>query len=166
MGYQHPMEMGLFHSLWGRIWTVWTLYCVWSLSFFKPSPTSYILTWFPRWAHELCSEDNEERALVVGSMNEMAYLFQAWIPQIAWKQTDAPEYTKGYIAVCIISVVLIITTFVVRWLERWENEKRFVYQHHVIHVGYMKRLIGISPTLKQQINTTRKTTASVRRRVR
>ena len=32
------------------------------------------------WAHEICSDDNEERALVTGSMNEMAYVCQAYVP--------------------------------------------------------------------------------------
>lgn len=47
------------------------------------------------WAHELCSEDNEERAIVVATMNEMAYVLQAWLPLIVWQQVDAPEYRKG-----------------------------------------------------------------------
>jgi MFS transporter, ACS family, pantothenate transporter len=32
------------------------------------------------WAHEICGEDNEERALVTGAMNEFAYVFQAFLP--------------------------------------------------------------------------------------
>ena len=31
------------------------------------------------WAHEICSDDNEERALVTATMNEMAYVCQAWV---------------------------------------------------------------------------------------
>ncbi|PKY01125.1 putative MFS transporter Liz1/Seo1 [Aspergillus campestris IBT 28561] len=62
------------------------------------------------WAQEICSEDNEERALVIGSMNEMAYVFQAWLPQVVWQQVDAPQYQKGFITVAILSVILIATT--------------------------------------------------------
>lgn len=43
------------------------------------------------WAHEICAYDNEERALVTASMNEMAYVFQAWLPLVIWQQVDAPE---------------------------------------------------------------------------
>lgn len=71
-----------------------------------------------RWTHEICSDDNEERALVIGSMNEMAYVFQAWLPQVVWQQVDAPEYRKGFIAVSILSVILIVTTVAIRVLER------------------------------------------------
>lgn len=31
------------------------------------------------WAHEITTDDTEERALVGGSMNEMAYVVQAWL---------------------------------------------------------------------------------------
>lgn len=69
------------------------------------------------WGHEICSDDNEERALVIGTMNEMAYVFQAWLPLIVWQQIDAPEYHKGYVAVSILSAILIIGTFVTRSLH-------------------------------------------------
>lgn len=60
------------------------------------------------WAHEICADDNEERALVVGSMNQMAYVVQAWLPLIVWRQTDAPEYRKGFITVAFIGGPLLI----------------------------------------------------------
>lgn len=43
-------------------------------------------------------------------MNEMAYVFQAWLPQVVWQQVDAPQYRKGFITVTILSVALIATT--------------------------------------------------------
>ena len=70
------------------------------------------------WTHEICSEDNEERALVIGSMNEMAYVFQAWLPQVVWQQVDGPQYRKGFITSSILSGILIVTTVVIRFLER------------------------------------------------
>lgn len=77
-----------------------------------------------RWAHEICSEDNEERALVVGSMNEMAYVFQAWLPQVVWQQVEAPRYRKGFITVTVLSVILIIATFVTVGLEKKEKAQK------------------------------------------
>ena len=77
-----------------------------------------------RWAHEICSEDNEERSLVIGSMNEMAYVVQAWLPLIVWQQVDAPKYHKGFITVSCLSVVLIITAFVLRSLDHREKESK------------------------------------------
>lgn len=63
-----------------------------------------------RWAHEICASDNEERAIVIGSMNQMAYVIQAWLPLIVWKQTDAPQYRKGFITVAVIGGPLLIGT--------------------------------------------------------
>lgn len=74
-----------------------------------------------RWAHEICADDNEERALVVGSMNEMAYVFQAWLPQVVWRQVEAPGYRKGFITVTVLSGILILATFVTIRLERRER---------------------------------------------
>ena len=72
------------------------------------------------WAHEICTDDNEERALVIGSMNEMAYVFQAWLPLVVWQQVDAPEYRKGYITVSCLSAAMIVTAVVIRQLWRRE----------------------------------------------
>ncbi|KAH1283315.1 hypothetical protein KXV81_004202 [Aspergillus fumigatus] len=76
------------------------------------------------WAHEICAEDNEERALVVGSMNEMAYVFQAWLPQIVWRQVEAPEYRKGFVTVTVLSGILILATFVTVGLEKRERAQK------------------------------------------
>ncbi|CAI7603487.1 unnamed protein product [Penicillium manginii] len=76
------------------------------------------------WAHEICSEDNEERSLVIGSMNEMAYVFQAWLPLLVWQQVDGPKYQKGFITVSCISFALIVTTFVVRHLDLKEKGEK------------------------------------------
>ncbi|KAJ6024028.1 hypothetical protein N7540_004825 [Penicillium herquei] len=76
------------------------------------------------WAHEICSDDNEERSLVIGSMNEMAYVVQAWLPLIVWQQVDEPKYQKGFITVSCLSLCLIIATFVVRHLDHKEQQAK------------------------------------------
>lgn len=79
---------------------------------------------FSSWAHEICSEDNEERSLVIGSMNEMAYVFQAWLPLLVWQQVDGPEYQKGFITVSCLSIALIVSCFVVRHLDLKEKDAK------------------------------------------
>lgn len=54
-------------------------------------------------------------------MNELAYVFQAWLPLIVWQQVDAPEYRKGFITVTVLSILLIIFTFLVRFLHKKEK---------------------------------------------
>ncbi|KAM0327198.1 hypothetical protein ACHAQA_006331 [Verticillium albo-atrum] len=72
------------------------------------------------WAHEICKDDNEERALVTASMNEMAYVVQAWLPLLIWQQVEAPRYPKGYSTMVGIAVLLIGTSFVIRYLHKRE----------------------------------------------
>ncbi|RSL48029.1 hypothetical protein CEP54_013120 [Fusarium duplospermum] len=76
------------------------------------------------WAHEICSDDNEERALVTGAMNEMAYVFQAWLPLVIWQQVEAPVYPKGYPTMVAMAVALIATAFAIRFLHKKEQRTR------------------------------------------
>ncbi|KAM7197904.1 Major facilitator superfamily domain containing protein [Rhypophila sp. PSN 637] len=69
------------------------------------------------WAHEICKDDNEERAIVTASMNEMAYVFQAWLPLLIWQQVDGPEYPKGYATMVGVAIALICTSFAIRYLQ-------------------------------------------------
>jgi sugar phosphate permease len=75
------------------------------------------------WAHELCADDFEERALVTGSMNEMAYVFQAWLPLLIWQQVDAPMYRKGNVTVTFFSAAMIATALVTRELHKRQDRK-------------------------------------------
>ncbi|CAK7226534.1 hypothetical protein SCUCBS95973_006232 [Sporothrix curviconia] len=76
------------------------------------------------WAHEICKEDNEERALVTGAMNEMAYVFQAWLPLLIWQTEDAPKYHKGTTTMIFVAAALIATSFVIRFLHRRELQAK------------------------------------------
>lgn len=57
-------------------------------------------------------------------MNEMAYVFQAWLPLLVWQQVDGPKYQKGFITVSCISFALIITSFVIRRLDNKEKAQK------------------------------------------
>jgi len=76
------------------------------------------------WAHEICTHDNEERAIVVGAMNEMAYVLQAWLPLLVWKQVEAPQYRKGFITASFLSAALIATALTIRLLHTREVAQR------------------------------------------
>jgi hypothetical protein len=118
MGYSNGMEMDMLYYEWSRIRAKWSTYGVSQAS---SNNTSKFSDGCHSWAHEICSDDNEERSLVIGSMNEMAYVFQAWLPLIVWQQVDAPKYQKGYITVTILSILLIVFTFIIRFLHQKEK---------------------------------------------
>lgn len=56
-------------------------------------------------------------------MNEIAYVFQAWLPLIVWAQVDAPRYRKGFITVAILPAVMMGTAIVTRvlWARDLKN---------------------------------------------
>jgi sugar phosphate permease len=72
------------------------------------------------WAHEICSDDNEERAIVTGTMNELAYVFQAWLPLVVWQQVDAPQYHKGFVTSAALSGALVACAVAIRFIWKWE----------------------------------------------
>ncbi|KAK2018025.1 major facilitator superfamily transporter [Colletotrichum eremochloae] len=76
------------------------------------------------WAHEICKDDNEERALVTGAMNQMAYVFQAWLPLLIWQQVEAPRYPKGYITMVFFAVGMASTALLIKYLHRRELGKK------------------------------------------
>ncbi|KAJ4424795.1 hypothetical protein N0V82_000514 [Gnomoniopsis sp. IMI 355080] len=74
---------------------------------------------FYTWASEVCADDNEERALVIGSMNGFQYAVAAWLPIVTFPQLDAPTFRKGFpstFGLDIAAIVCVLTTqwFVVR----------------------------------------------------
>ncbi|KAK0637410.1 major facilitator superfamily domain-containing protein [Bombardia bombarda] len=83
------------------------------------------------WAHEICGEDNEERAIVTGAMNEMAYVVQAWLPLLIWQQVESPRYPKGNLTMVFIAAALIGTTFLIRFLHQREKAAKKVLYDEV-----------------------------------
>jgi len=51
-------------------------------------------------------------------MNEMAYVFQAWLPLIIWQRVDAPRYQRGFVVGSVIAALLIVTASATRFLHR------------------------------------------------
>lgn len=103
---------------------IWEIPVEWKWACFVLAGAGYGLSGLVfAWAHEICTDDNEERALVTGSMNEMAYVFQAWLPLIVWRTTDAPEYRKGYVTLIFLSALMMVTAMVVQWLHGRQNKQ-------------------------------------------
>lgn len=86
---------------------------------------------------------------MIGSMNEMAYVFQAWLPLLVWQQVDAPEYRKGFITVACISLALVIITFVIRRLDHLESGRRYVITTEEHYMAILPYSLGHSNFLIQ-----------------
>ncbi|TVY84707.1 Pantothenate transporter liz1 [Lachnellula suecica] len=114
--------LGLFNSLCLAIWNIpvglkWFSYFI-SRAAVPYGPLSM------SWANEICGNDAEERALVLGIMNAAGYAFNAWLPLLTYPATDAPRFRKGFIFSTCAFVAQFIITGVVWWLQRWENRRK------------------------------------------
>ncbi|KAL2826748.1 pantothenate transporter [Aspergillus pseudoustus] len=98
--------------------SIWNISAAWKWTSFILWGAGYGLSGIClSWAQEICSDDNEERALVVATMNTMSHVLQAWLPQIVWQQVDAPQYRSGYISSAAMAVALIVMVWAVRWKQ-------------------------------------------------
>lgn len=110
--------MDVLHTVWCRLRVIWSMHGVRD----DILPQMFYAD-ARRWAHEICAEDNEERAIVVASMNEMAYVLQAWLPLLVWQQIDAPQYRKGFITITFLSAALIATGVITKVLHNRQDQR-------------------------------------------
>lgn len=86
------------------------------------------------WAHEVCSASSEERAIVMGTMNEMAYVFQAWLPLLVWQQIEAPKYRKGFITATVLVAAMGVQALIIKWLVERDERKALAVARGVAEV--------------------------------
>lgn len=78
------------------------------------------------WASEVCADDNEERALVIGSMNGFQYAVAAWLPIVTFPQLDAPTFRKGFPSTFGLDIAAIICVLITQWFViRYRNQETF-----------------------------------------
>lgn len=73
------------------------------------------------WANEICEDDDEERAVVLASMNMAALIVQAWLPLLVWQQVDEPQYRKGFVTVACLSALVAVQILIVRHLHKRQS---------------------------------------------
>ena len=65
------------------------------------------------WAHEICTQDSEERAIVTATMGSVSSIVHIWLPLIVWQQVDTPEYRLGFITMACLAFFLVPVAFYV-----------------------------------------------------
>ncbi|KIK65407.1 hypothetical protein GYMLUDRAFT_38859 [Collybiopsis luxurians FD-317 M1] len=73
------------------------------------------------WANQICADDDQERAIVLASMNMWNNVVNAWWSIVFYPATDAPRFTKGMIAMIAICVATLAVTTLVWYFERREH---------------------------------------------
>ncbi|KJA30072.1 hypothetical protein HYPSUDRAFT_125890 [Hypholoma sublateritium FD-334 SS-4] len=78
------------------------------------------------WANQICADDDQERAIVLASMNMWNNAVNAWWSIVFYPATDAPRFRKGMVAMLCACVATLAITWVVYALERREWRHRAV----------------------------------------
>ncbi|KAH8892471.1 MFS general substrate transporter [Thozetella sp. PMI_491] len=70
------------------------------------------------WMADLTGHDVQLRAITTGFMNSFDFCFVSWWPLVFYPVTDAPDYTKGYIASLVTGALTIPFILLIAYLER------------------------------------------------
>ncbi|THG95512.1 hypothetical protein EW026_g6158 [Hermanssonia centrifuga] len=73
------------------------------------------------WANQICADDDQERGIVLASMNMWNNVINAWWPLVFYPATDAPRFTKGMWAMIGTAIATLGVTALVYVLERREK---------------------------------------------
>ncbi|KAI5851001.1 major facilitator superfamily domain-containing protein [Tricharina praecox] len=73
---------------------------------------------FFAWANVICHNDNEERAIVLASMNLLSNAVNAWWAIVFYSANFAPRFERGMWAMIGTSIALVAWTVAIRWFQR------------------------------------------------
>ncbi|GAA6032914.1 hypothetical protein JCM8097_000046 [Rhodosporidiobolus ruineniae] len=76
------------------------------------------------WANEIAVDDEQERSVLLASMNVISYAFNAWFQPVFWPASSAPHFTQGFGLVVAFAPILAVATLLTRWLQVREQRLR------------------------------------------
>uniref|UniRef100_A0A0W0EVB1 MFS general substrate transporter n=1 Tax=Moniliophthora roreri TaxID=221103 RepID=A0A0W0EVB1_MONRR len=81
------------------------------------------------WASELTSYNAEYRAMTIGFLNTASYVFNAWVPNLIFPASRAPNYSSGYKVTSVFFAVFFLGTLTNAYLAK----------HHRSSITHAKR---------------------------
>ncbi|TNY20272.1 MFS general substrate transporter [Rhodotorula diobovata] len=69
------------------------------------------------WANDICKSDEQERAVVLASMNMWSNAFNAWWSIVFFPANDAPKWERGMISIIVLCPVMVGLTSLARYLQ-------------------------------------------------
>jgi hypothetical protein len=69
------------------------------------------------WANDILKGDPDVRSFMLVAMNAIAQSTIAWTLLLVYKTVDTPQFSKGYPFTAVMSVCLILMTWVVKYLH-------------------------------------------------
>ncbi|KEZ45043.1 putative pantothenate protein [Scedosporium apiospermum] len=93
----------------------------WLLTFCETGAGALIITWI----NEILSHSAEERALVIGVVETLAFTFQAWVPLFVYNTGQAPHFPIGYeMATMFFGLEIVLTLVILYCVKKWPQGKR------------------------------------------
>lgn len=77
----------------------------------------------PRPANVVCRNDNEERVIVLASMNMFSSAVNAWWSIVFYSANFGPRFRRGMWAMIGVSIALFVWTITIRWMQRREESR-------------------------------------------
>lgn len=78
---------------------------------------------FFAWANVVCRNDNEERVIVLASMNMFSSAVNAWWSIVFYSANFGPRFRRGMWAMIGVSIALFVWTITIRWMQRREESR-------------------------------------------
>lgn len=98
-----------------------TMMAGWLLTFCETGAGALMVT----WANEVCSTSAEQRVIVIGVMETLAFTFSAWVPLLIFDTGEAPRFRIGYYMAAMFFAMEIILTVIIRVCEKkWPQGRR------------------------------------------
>ncbi|KAF7323053.1 MFS transporter [Mycena chlorophos] len=75
------------------------------------------------WANDLARDDDQERSVILASMNMMSNAFNAWWSIVFFPANDAPRWRKGMISILVLCPIMLVLTVGTR-MQQLRDKKR------------------------------------------
>ena len=95
-------------------------YFAFYISYMSAGVPGIYYSWFP----DLMPHDHEMRGFMTAFSNMFSYVNQIWFSTAFWRTALAPEFRSGFVAAACFGVVLILTSFLMRFLELKDIKRR------------------------------------------
>lgn len=95
-------------------------YAAFYISYMSAGVPGIFYAWFP----DLMRGDHEMRGFMIAFSNIFSYVNQIWFADAVWRTSEGPEFKPGFIAAACFGVALILTSFLMRWLEIRDTRNR------------------------------------------
>lgn len=107
---------------------------VWPEDNISAMMTGWILTFletgagalFIAWINEVCAYSVEDRVLIIGLVETIAFTFSAWVPLLAYNTAESPHFSVGYQLAAMFFALELLLTLVIAYVEKkWNLRERF-----------------------------------------